>query len=195
MWPHRWQPIRLLHPWDSPGKNTRVGCHFLLQCVKVKVKSLSRVQLVATPWTVAYQAPLSLGYRQALRAGVSRELWFSSVTQSCPTLCNPMDCTMSGLPVHHQLPELAQTHVQEVGDAIHQSHSLLSPSPPAFNLFQHQGLFQWVSSLHQVAKVLEFQLQLSLGIALSWVATLIPHSWVSFLYLPHIIIVFSPIWF
>ena len=83
----------------------------------------------------------------------------SSVTQSCMTLCYPMDCSMPGLPVHHHLPELAQTHVHWVGDAIQPSHPLLSPSPPAFILSQHQGLFQWVSSLHQVAKVLEFQLQ------------------------------------
>ena len=70
-----------------------------------------------------------------------------------------MNCSMPGFPVHHQLLELAQTHVHRVSDAIQPSHSLLSPSPPAFNLSQHQGLFQWVSSLHQVAKVLEFQLQ------------------------------------
>ena len=84
---------------------------------------------------------------------------FSSVTQSCPTLCNPMDWSMPGFPVHHQLPELAQSHVHRISDVIQPSHPLLSPSPPAFSLFQHQGLFQWVSSLHQVAKVLEFQLQ------------------------------------
>ena len=60
--PHTRQPTRLPHPWDSPGKNTGVGCHFLLQCVKVKVKSLSRVQLLATPWTAAYQAPPSMGF-------------------------------------------------------------------------------------------------------------------------------------
>ena len=84
---------------------------------------------------------------------------FSSVTQLCPTLCDPMDCSAPGLPVHHQLPELTQTHVHLVGDAIQPSHPLLSPSPPAFNLSQHQGLFQWVSSSHQVAKELEFQLQ------------------------------------
>ena len=66
---------------------------------------------------------------------------------------------MTGLPVHHQLLELAQTHVHQVGDAIQPSHPLSSPSPPAFNLSQHQGLFQWVSCLHQVAKILEFQLQ------------------------------------
>ena len=85
---------------------------------------------------------------------------FSSVAQSCPTLCNPMDCSMSDFPVHHQLPEFTQTHVHWVGDAIQSSHPLLSPSPPAFNLSQHQGLFKWVSSFHQLAKVLEYQLQL-----------------------------------
>ena len=73
--------------------------------------------------------------------------------------CDPMECSAPGFPVHHQLPELAQTHVHHVSDAIQPSHPLSSPSPPAFNLSQHQGLSKWVSSLHQVAKVLEFQLQ------------------------------------
>ena len=86
-------------------------------------------------------------------------LKFSSVTQSRPTLCDSMDCSTPGFPVHHQLPELTQTHVHWVSDAIQPSHPLSSPSPPAFNLSQHQGLFQWVSSSHQVPKVLEFQLQ------------------------------------
>ena len=81
---------------------------------------------------------------------------FSSVAQSCPTLCNPMNRSMPGLPVHHQLPESNQTQVHRVRDAIQPSHPLSSPSPPALNLSQHQGLFKWVSSLHQVAKVLEF---------------------------------------
>ena len=84
---------------------------------------------------------------------------FNSVAQSCLTVCNPTDCSVPGFPVHHQLPELAQTHVHRVGDAVQPSHPLSSPSPPAFNLSQHQGLFQWVSSLHQVATVLELQLQ------------------------------------
>ena len=84
---------------------------------------------------------------------------FSSVARSWLTLCDPMDYSIPGFPVHHQLPELAQTHAHWVGDAIQPSHPLLSPSPPALNLSQHQGLFQRVSSLHQVAKVLEFQLQ------------------------------------
>ena len=83
---------------------------------------------------------------------------FSSVAQLCQAFCDPMDCSTPGLPVHHQFPELAQTHVHWVSDAIQPSHPLSPPSPPAFNLSQHQGLFQWVSSLHQVAKVLEFQL-------------------------------------
>ena len=80
---------------------------------------------------------------------------------SCVQLCDPMDClaSMPGLPVHHQLQELTQTHVHCVGDAIQPAHLLSSPSPPAFNLSQHPALFQWVSSLHQVAKVLKFQLQ------------------------------------
>jgi len=82
-----------------------------------------------------------------------------SVAQSCPTLCNPMDCSTPGFPVLHQLQELAQTRVYWVGDAIQPSHPLSPTSHPALNLPQHQGLFQWVSSSHQVAKVLEFQLQ------------------------------------
>ena len=83
---------------------------------------------------------------------------FSSIAQLCPTLCDPMDYTTPGLPVHHQLPELTQTHVHWVGDAIQTPHPLLSLSS-AFNLSQNQGLLQWVSSLHQVAELLEFQLQ------------------------------------
>ena len=74
-------------------------------------------------------------------------------------LCDPMDCSMPGFPVLHHLPEFAQTRVHQVSDAIQPSHPLLSPSPPAFNLSQHQGLFQQVGSLHQVAKVLELQHQ------------------------------------
>ena len=95
-----------------------------------------------------------------LSSGVSgSSVPFSSVAQLCPTFCDPTDCSTPGFPVHHQLPELAQTHVHHIGDAIQPSHPLLFPSPPTFNLPQHQDLFQWVSSSHQVAKVLEFQLQ------------------------------------
>ena len=108
---------------------------------KVKVKSLSHVQLVATPWTAAYQAPLSMGF--------SRQEYWSGLPLPSPP----------GLPVHHQLAEFTETHVHRVNDAIQPSHPLSSPSPPASSLSQHQGLFQWVSSSHQVAKVLAFQLQ------------------------------------
>ena len=92
-----------------------------------------------------------------IRSGVQfRSIQF---TQSCLTLCNHMDCSTPGFPVHHHLLEFTQTHDYWVGDAIQPSRPLSAPSPPAFNLSQHQSLFQWVSSLHQVAKVLEFWLQ------------------------------------
>ena len=98
----------------------------------------------------------SLMYFNVLLLGANT---VSLVAQSCLTLCDPMKCSTPGFPVDHQLLELAQTHVHWVSDAIQPSHPLSSPSPPAFNLSQHQGLFQWVSSLHQVAKILELELQ------------------------------------
>ena len=79
---------------------------------------------------------------------------FNSVPQSCPTLCNPMHRSTPGLPVHHQLPEVTQSHIHWVGNAIQSSHPLSSPSSPALNLPQHQGVFKWISSSHQVVKVL-----------------------------------------
>ena len=88
----------------------------------------------------------------------SSQVQFISVTQSYPTLRDPMNHSTPGLPVHHQHPEFTQTHVHWVGDAIQPSHSLSSPSPPAPNPSQHQSLFQWVNSLHEVAKVFKFQL-------------------------------------
>ena len=88
-------------------------------------------------------------------------LQFSSVVQSRLTLCDPMDCSTPGFPVHHQLLEFTQTHVHRVGDAIQPSHPLLSPSPPAFNPSQHQGVFQWVSSLHLVTKYWSFSFSIS----------------------------------
>jgi len=98
-------------------------------------------------------------YNMILFSTSSGSVQLSSVTQSCLILCDPMNRSTPGLPVHHQLPKLAQTHVHLVGDVIQPSHHLLSLSSPTFNLSQHQGLFQWVSSSHHVAKVLEFQLQ------------------------------------
>ena len=91
--------------------------------------------------------------------GFKPSVQFSSVSQLCLTLCYPMNCSTPGLPVHHQLLEFTQTHVHRVGDAIQTSRPLSSPSPPASNPSKHQRLFQWVNSSHQVAKVLEFQLQ------------------------------------
>ena len=96
-----------------------------------------------------------------------------SAVKSCLTLCEPMDCSTPGSSVLHHVPELAQMHVHWVGDAIQPSHPLSPPSPFAFNLSQHQGLFQWVSSSHQLAKVLELQLSFSLSamIFLNWRGT------------------------
>ena len=85
---------------------------------------------------------------------LTKGIQFSSVAQFCRTLCDPKNRSMPGHPVHHQLPEFTQTHVHWISDATQASHPLSSPSPPAFNLSQHQGLFQWVSSLQEVAKVL-----------------------------------------
>ena len=150
---------------------------------------------LATRWTIAHQAPLSMGFsRQEDWSGLPfaspgdlpnpgieprscalhmvsciagrffteraiSSVKFNLVNQSCPILCNPMDHSTPGFPVHHHLLEFTQTHVHWVGDAIQPSHPLLLLSPPIFNLSQHQGLFKRVGSSHQVAKVLEFQFQ------------------------------------
>ena len=100
-----------------------------------------------------YYIDLILGHIKSLN-----KLQFSSVTQSCPTLCDPLNRSTPGLPVHHQLQEFTQTHIHRVSDAIQPSHPLSSPSPPAPNPSLYQSLFQWVNSSHEVAKVLEFQL-------------------------------------
>ena len=108
--------------------------------------------------TAAQEAAPQIALRDSSKEAVS-SVQFSSVAQSCLILCGPVDCSMPGLPVHHQLLEFTQTHVHWVGDASQPSHPLSSPSPPTLNLSQHQALFQWVSSLYQVTKVLELQLQ------------------------------------
>ena len=131
---------------DSPGKNTGVGCHSLLQG-----SSQPR------DWTCISCIDRQILYHWATWA-VSRCCWCSG-TKLCPTLCDPKDCSTPGFPVLHHLPELVQTHILPVGDAIQPSCPLLSPSPPAFNISLHQCLFQWASPLHQVTKVLELQLQ------------------------------------
>ena len=148
-------------------------------------QSFSYVWLFATPLTVIHQDPLSIGFFRVecwnfLLQGIKpvspmspalEGIFFttepperlisqniSSVSLSCLTLYNPMDCSIPGFPVHHQLQDLAQIHVHGVFDAIQPSHPLWSPSPPAFNFPQTQGLSQWVSSLHQIFIVLELQI-------------------------------------
>ena len=116
------------------------------------------VEVLYFLWHSSFSFPLLRGY-SIWKYSESISQSVSSVTQLCPTLCNAMDCSTPGLPVHHQLLEFAQTHVHWVSDAIQPSHPLASPSPPAFNLSPQQGLFKWVNSSHQVAKILEFQLQ------------------------------------
>ena len=130
---------------------TRFTPKFNTRCKTSKVLEIS---LNGEGWKNAEEA-----MERRVKGAQFNSVQFSSVAQSCLTLCDPMDCSTPGLPVHHQLQEITQTHVHWVGDAIQPSHPLLSPSSPAFNLSQHQGLFQCVSSLHQVAKVLEVQLQ------------------------------------
>ena len=128
--------------WRIPWTESLVGYR------PWSLKEPDTTEQLSTAHTETSMWPFKLPPRKVIR----------SVSQSRLTLCNPMDCSTPGFPVHHQLPELAQTHVHWVSDAIQSSHSLSSPSSLAFNLSQHQGLFHWVSSSHQVAKVLEFQL-------------------------------------
>ena len=183
MWLHRRQPTRLPHPWDSPGKNTGVGCHFLLQCMKMKSESevAQSCPTLNDPMDCSLPGSSVHGIFQARvlewdaiafslansKYLYNTHLWgaiycstftFSSVQLlSRVRLCDPKHHSTPGLPVHHQLPEFTQTHVHRVSDAIQPFHPLSSPFPPASNPSQHQSLFQWVNSSHEVAKVLEFQ--------------------------------------
>ena len=118
-------------------------------------QSCSFIHIFMIYFLRAYSLP---GIGPRITDVINPSLQFSSVTQSCPTLCDPMNRSTPGLPVHHQLLEFTQTHIHWVSDAIQPSHPLPSPSPPAPNPSQHQSLFQWVNSSHEVAKVLEFQL-------------------------------------
>ena len=144
------------------GTTEQLHFHFSLSCIGEGNSNPLQCSCLENPrdggawWAAVYGVALS--WTQLKWLSSSSSLQFSSVAQSCPTLCNPMDCSTSGLPIRHQLPEFTQIHAHHVGDAIQPSHPLSSPCP-AFSLSQHQGLFQWVSSSYQVAKVLEFQLQ------------------------------------
>ena len=141
-------------------------------CMPLPFSSLPFSSLADHCWLYSKHIVLLLfcfvNWNYSREKGLEEEKWVFLVCSvlydsvqllSCVQLCNPMDCSTPGFPVLHQLLELAQTHVHWVGDAIQPSHPLSSPSPPSYSLSQHQGLFQGVSSSHQVAKVLEFQLQ------------------------------------
>ena len=146
VWSHRRQPTRLLCPWDSPGKNTGVGCHFLLPCVKVKNES----EVIQSCLTLSDPTDHSLPGSPIYGTFQARVLeWgaiaFSnihcySVTKLCPTL-PPHELQMPGLSVQHYFPEFSQAHLHWVIDTTQPSHPLLPPSPLALNFFHHQGLF------------------------------------------------------
>ena len=158
----------------STGSLLNEGKYFKIMYLRRSLYSKyikSSVNSIAKKWTVWFYKGQKIWIHTFLRkthrwpTGNKRKnkfnianYQFSSVAQLCLTLCNSMNRSMPGLPVHHQLPEFTQTHVHGVGDAIQPSHPLSSPFPPAPNSSQHQSLFQWVNSLHEVAKVLEFQL-------------------------------------
>ena len=127
---------------------------FQLRCLAPNTCSLRFFPLIISNLVAYFREKKKIGPRMSSKNSVQ----FSSFSQSCPTLCDPMNRSTPVFPVHHQLPEFTQTHVHWVGDAIHPSNLLSSPSPPAPNPSQHQGLFQWVNCSHEVVKVLEFQL-------------------------------------
>ena len=136
--------------WD-PG-STLVYLYF--HCTLLAKKSQSQFR-----FKIQYRNKLLWGGAAKKCVAILNLPKFSLVDQLCPTLCDTMDWSTLGFPVHHQLPEPVQTHVHRVSDAIQPSHPLLSPSPPTFNLSQHQDLFQWDSSSKQVAKILQFHPQ------------------------------------
>ena len=153
----------------EPVSSIPSPCHFEQKCKiqnsqpfqwKLKADHKDDVFSLNTILKIWYNT-LSNIIRQLKNDSLLCHFQFSSVTQLCPIPCNPMNRSTPGLPVHHQLPKFTQTHVHQVSgvsDAIQPSHPLSSPSPPAPNPSQHQSLFQWVNSSHEVAKVLEFQL-------------------------------------
>ena len=151
--------------WPHGLQHTRLPCPSLSSRVCSNSCPLSRwwhptISSSVAPFSDPQSFPASGSFPMSwlFTSGGQTLPQIRSVTQLCPTLCDPMNRSMPGLPVHHQLPEFTQTHVHRVSDAIQSSHPLSSPSPPAPNPSQHQGLFQWINSSHEVAKVLEFQL-------------------------------------
>ena len=146
-------------PEESQGRQSLVGCHLWGHRVGHNWSDLAAAAAAGdnNKVTKSYRIISPIGPTKSFSKCLLM-FQFSSVTQSCPTLCDPMNHSTPGLPVHHHLPEFTQTHVRQVGDAIQPSNPLSSPFPPAPNPSQHQSLFQRVNSSHEVAKVLEFQL-------------------------------------
>ena len=141
--------------WPLELQHARLPCPSLYPRVCSNSCALSH-DTIQPSHPLPHPSPLALDLPQHQSFPVSwlfTSVQFSSVSQLRLTLCDSMDCSTPGLPVHHQLPEFTQTHVHWVGDAIQPSHPLSSPSPPDLNLSQHQDLFKWVSSLHLVAKL------------------------------------------
>ena len=173
-----WFLVPCFVSWDFPGGAS--GKESACQCRKCKrckfepwmqkmpwriLDPLSRILAWKIPWTEKPSRLQSIGLQ---RVGHTLSVpwdyigywcYCFSITQSCPTLCDPMDCSMSGLPVPHHLPESAQVHTHCISDAIQPGHPLIPSSLSALNLSQYQGLFQWVVCSHQMTKLLELQLQ------------------------------------
>ena len=155
-WSRNWQPIPVFLPGEFHGQRN-LGGYSPWGCKELDTtKPLTHTHMThsSPQWETWGEIIIAQWNRCSLSL-----VQFSSVTQSCPTLGDPMDCSMPGFPVHHQLLGLAQTHIHRVSDAIQSSHPLSTLFTPDFNLFQQQGLFKWVSSSQQVPKVLELQLQ------------------------------------
>ena len=147
----KWQPTPVFLPGESHGQQGLVGCSLWGCKESDTTKQLTHTHTGVQQVWCSNDEIMTVVQQEWERSNSLNILFFasvSSVAQLCPTVCNPMDCSTPGFPIHHQLLELTQTHVHRVSDAIQQSHPLLSPSPPTFNLSQHQGLFQWVSSSH-----------------------------------------------
>ena len=146
---------RQIGPWSTKWSRAKAKS-FARECTGHSKHPFSTTQdktlhIDITRWSI----PKS-DWLYSLQPKMKKRYQFSSVAQSCRTHCDPMNCSTPGLSVHHQLPEPTQTHVHWVSDVIPPSHPLSSPSSPALNLSQHQGLFKWVGSSHQVAKLLDF---------------------------------------
>ena len=162
----RWTRFSILSSLASKDPN---GMHLIKPSTQPRFREVSSGRTHSTDVSPTQRVEDSDGKSKFLTFNCTICIWLfcmyqirsdqiRSVAQSCPTLCDPMNRSTPGLPVHHQLPEFTQIHVQRVSDAIQPSHPLSSPSPPAPNPSQDQSLFQWVNSSHEVAKVLEFQL-------------------------------------